>query len=103
MWVPVAARIWVVTLTHNKCRVLILCNDLFSRFEQQTSILEKLAEATNPTTDRRGHDRPSQGLVSKHLENLKLGTENRLSELRDGMAGRTVTGVTDRHRLFSGN
>ena len=49
-------------------------------------------------TDRHGHDRPSQGLVSKHLENLKLSTENRLSELRDGMAGRTVTGVTDRHR-----
>ena len=29
-----------------------------------------------------------------------MGTENRLSELRDGMAGRTVTGVTDRHRPF---
>ena len=54
-------------------------------------------------TDRHGHDGPSQGLVSKHLENLKLGTEYRLSELRDGMAGRTVTGVTDRHRVFSGN
>ena len=53
---------------------------------------------TDPTTDRQGHDGPSQGLVSKHLENLKLGTENRLSELRNGMAGRTVTGVTDRHR-----
>ena len=47
------------------------------------------------TTYRRG------GLVSKHLENLKLGTENRLSELRDGIAGRTVTGVTGRHRSFS--
>ena len=68
------------------------CNDLFSRFEQQTSILEKLAEATDPTTDRQGHDGPSQGLVSKHLENLKLGTENQLSELRNEMAGRTVTG-----------
>ena len=44
------------------------------------------------TTDRRGC------LVSKHLENLKLGTENRLSELRNGVAGRAVTGVTDRHR-----
>ena len=44
------------------------------------------------TTDRRGC------LVSKHLENLKLGTENQLSELCDGMAGRTVIGVTDRHR-----
>ena len=74
------------------------CNDPFSRFEQQTSILEKLAEATDPTTERHGHDGPSQGLVSKHLENLKLGTENRLFELCDGMAGRTVTGVTDRHR-----
>ena len=48
--------------------------------------------------DRHGHDGPSQGLVSKHLENLKLGTENRLSELCNEMAGRTVTGVTDRHR-----
>ena len=78
-----------------------LCNDPFSRFEQQTSILEKLAEATDPTTESHGHDGPSQGLISKHLENLKLGTENRLSELRDGMAGRTVTGVMDRHGDFS--
>ena len=31
---------------------------------------------------------------------MKLGTENRLSELRNGMAGRTVIGVTDRHRVF---
>ena len=75
-----------------------MCNDPFSRFEQQTSILEKMAEATDPTTKRHGHDGPSQGLVSKHLENLKLGTKNRLSELCDGMAGRTVTSVTDRHR-----
>ena len=82
----------------HECDYVIVCNDPFSRFEQQTSILEKLAEATNPTMDRQGHDGPSQGLVSKHLENLKLGTENRLSELCDGMAGRTVTGVTDRHR-----
>ena len=59
-----------------------------------------MAETTDPTTDRHGHDGPSQGLVSQHLENMKLGTENRLSELCDGMAGRTVTGVTDRHRLF---
>ena len=42
------------------------------------------------TTDRRGC------LITKHLENLKLGTENQLSKLCDGMAGRTVTGVTDR-------
>ena len=45
---------------------------------------------------------PSQGLISKHLENLKLGTENRLSELRNGMAGQTVVGTTDRHRPFNG-
>ena len=44
----------------------------------------------DPTTYRHGHDGTSQGLVLKHLENLKLGTESRLSELRDGMAGRTV-------------
>ena len=49
------------------------CNDLFSRFEQQILFLEKQAEATNPTTDRHGHDGPSQGLVSKHLEKLKIG------------------------------
>ena len=41
------------------------CNDLFSRFEQQTSILEKQAEA-DQTMIRHGHDGPSQGLVSKH-------------------------------------
>ena len=57
---------------------------MFSRFEQQTSVLEKLAETTDPAMDRHGHNGPSQGLVSKHLENLKLGTENRLSELCDG-------------------
>ena len=56
-----------------------------------------------PTTDRHEHDGPSRGLVSKHLENFKLGTENRLSELHNGMAGRTVTDVTERHRLFGGN
>ena len=50
--------------------------------------------------ERHGHDVPSQGLVSKHLENLKLGTKTGLSELRNRMAGRTVTGVTDRHRPF---
>ena len=44
-----------------------LCNDLFSRFEQQILFLEKLAETTDPTTDRRG------GLISKHLEILKNG------------------------------
>ena len=44
------------------------------------------------TTDRRGC------LISEHLENLKLRTENQLSELRNEMAGQTVTGVTDRHR-----
>ena len=77
------------------------CNDLISRFEQQILFLEKQAEATNPTTDRHGHDGPSQGLVSKHLENLKLDTENRLSELRNGVAGRTVTGVTDHHMPFT--
>ena len=54
-------------------------------------------------TIRHGHDGSSQGLVSKHLQNLKLGTENQLSELRDGMAERTVTGVTDRHGDFSEN
>ena len=80
------------------CLSITACNDLFSRFEQQTSILEKLAEAMDPTTDRQGHDGPLQGLVSEHLENLKLGNKNRLSELCDGMAGRTVTGVMDRHR-----
>ena len=73
---------------------------MVSHFEQQVLFLEKQAEATDPTTDRHGHDGPSQGLVSKHLENLKLGTETRLSELRDGMAGRTVVGTTDRHKSF---
>ena len=72
-------------------------------WSNRLQLWKKLAEATDPMTERHGHDGPPQGLVSKHLENLKLGTENRLSELRDGMAKWTVTGVTDRHRLFSGN
>ena len=76
------------------------CNDLFSRFEQQILILEKQAETTEPTTDRHGYDGPSRGLVSKHLEILINGYWNQLSELRNGIAGRTVSGVTDRHWLF---
>ena len=59
---------------------------------------KKLAEATDPTTDRHRYDGTSQGLVSKHLENLKLGTENR-SELRNGMAGRTVTDSSEKLSL----
>ena len=61
--------------------------------------MEKQAEATDPTTDRHGHDGPSQGLVSKQLENRKLGTENRLSELRNEMAGRTVTDSSEKLSL----
>ena len=49
------------------------CNDLFSRFEQQILFLEKQAEMTEPTTDRHGYDGPSRGLISKHLEKLKIG------------------------------
>ena len=41
-------------------------------FEQQILFLEKKAEATDPTTDRHGHEGPSQGLISKHLEKLKI-------------------------------
>ena len=50
-----------------------MCNDLFSRFEQQILFLEKQAEATDPTTDRHGHDGSSQGLVPKLLEIPKFG------------------------------
>ena len=42
------------------------------------------------TTDRRGC------LVPKHLEILKFGCWNRLSELCDGHVGRTVIGTTNR-------
>ena len=80
---------------------LIICNDLFSRFEQQILFLEKQAEATDPTTDRHGHDGPSQGLVSKHLEKLKIGYWNRLSELRNGMAGGTVTDSSEKLSLWT--
>ena len=61
--------------------------------------MKQQGEATDQTTIRHGHDGPSQGLVSKHLENLKLGTENRLSELCDGMAGRTVTDSSEKLSL----
>ena len=50
-----------------------MCNDLFSRFEQQLLFLEKLAEKTDPTTDRHGHDGPSRGSRSKTLRILKFG------------------------------
>ena len=44
------------------------CNDLFSRFEQQILFLEKLAETTDPTTDRMGTTDRQGGLVPKHLD-----------------------------------
>ena len=44
------------------------------------------------TTDRR------RVSFQNTWKNIKLGTENRLSEIRNEMAGRTVTGVTDRHK-----
>ena len=50
----------------------IKCNDPFSRFEQQTSILEKLAEAMDPTTERHGHDGPSRVSRPKTLRNSKI-------------------------------
>ncbi|TMW84713.1 hypothetical protein EJD97_024555 [Solanum chilense] len=70
---------------------------------------EKLAETTDPTTDRHGHDGlsrdgPSQtrrtvvSLRFKTLQLLKIGYWEQFSELRDGSAGRTVVGTTDRHR-----
>ena len=40
------------------------------------------------------------GSRSKILRIQKNGHRNRLSELCNGMTGRNVTGVTDRHRLF---
>ena len=52
---------------------IYLCNDLFSRFEQQILFLEKLAETTDPTTDRHGHDGPLRGSRSKTLRILKFG------------------------------
>ena len=51
--------------------------------------------------DRHGHDGPSRVSRSKILRILKIGYENRLSELRDEVAGWIVTGMTGRHRLFS--
>ena len=57
----------------------------------------KLAETADTTTDCHGHDGPSQGLVSKHLEILKLGTEidslNFVTTWQDGLsrARQTVT------------
>ena len=49
---------------------------------------KKQAEATDQTTIRHGHDGPSQGLVSKHLENLKfvlkIDSLNFVTEWQDG-------------------
>ena len=45
------------------------CNDLFSLFEQQILFLEKLAETTDLTTDRHGHDGPSRVSRFKTLRN----------------------------------
>ena len=58
------AKITAHILEHPSCMKDFMCNDLFSRFEQQILFLEKLAEATDPTTDRHEHDGLSQGLVS---------------------------------------
>ena len=78
-----------------------MCNDLFSRFEQQTLILKKQAETTDPTTDRHGHDGPSRGSCFKTLrktENwvLKSDSLNFVTKWQDGpsQARRPVTGCT---------
>ena len=78
-----------------------MCNDPFSHFEQQTSILEKTGRSDGP------HDGPSRarrtvaGSRFKTLKNLKLGTENQLSELRNGVAGRTVTGHSPKIKFLN--
>ena len=51
----------------HKLREKDMCNDPFSRFEQQTSIL---AEATDPTMERHGHDGPSRVSRPKTLRNF---------------------------------
>ena len=58
--------IYYYILKHKKC------NDPFSRFEQQTSIREKLAEATDPTTERHGYDGPSRVSRPKTLRNSEI-------------------------------
>ena len=57
----------------NDGKIGIDCNNLFSRFEQQILFLEKLAETTDPTTDRHGHDGPPRGSRLKTLRILKFG------------------------------
>ena len=80
-----------------------ICNDLFSRFEQQILFLENWLKQRNPRRTVTGTTVRHRCLVSIYLGILKLGTENRLSELRNGLAGRTVTGVTDRHSVLGEN
>ena len=68
---------------------ILRCNDLFSHFEQRILFLEKQAETMDPTTDRHGHDGPSQGLVSKHLKKtenwvLKIDSLNFVTKWQDG-------------------
>ena len=83
------------------------CNDLFSRFEQQILFLQKQAETTEPTMDRHGHDGPSRGSRSKHLEFWNLGTEidslNFMTEWQDGpsFAWRTVTNLSTELTLWT--
>ena len=66
-----------------------MCNDLFSHFEQQILFLEKQAEATDPTTDRHGHDGPSRVSRPKTLRNseiwvLKIDSLNFVTKWQDG-------------------
>ena len=63
----------VFSLISSTCIKEVICNDLFSHFEQQILFLEKQAETTEPTTDRHGHDRPSRVSRSKTLRILKFG------------------------------
>ena len=50
-----------------------IVKNLFRRFEHQILFLEKLAETTDPATDRHGHDGPSRVSRSKTLRILKFG------------------------------
>ena len=51
---------------------MTICNDLFSRFEQQILFLEKQAETTEPTTERHGRDGPSRVSRPKTLRNSEI-------------------------------
>ena len=92
-------NIFFCVKTINMIHILVVTTCLVVR-SSRVNFWKSLSGSTDPTADHHGHDGPSRVSRSKTIKILKFGYWDRLSELHDGMAGRTVFCMTDYHKSF---